>query len=100
MKTAEEQFIDDYTIVIDNDHDGYRDEIYTAEGFKEDVYGYSQYLRNEWDEYIDQVAELCANNWGADAPATLLVRQMMGGWGDSAFYQLAKHYMDLAKEAK
>lgn len=100
MKDAVEQFIDDYTIIIDNDHDGFRDQLATAEGFVGNAYTYSQYLRNEWDDYVDQVAKLCAGNWGSDAPATLLVRQIMGGWGDSAFYKIAKHYLEKLEETK
>lgn len=93
---AVSQFVDDYTLVIDNDQDGYRDHIATAAGFKGDDWAYSQALRWDWNNYVDQVAELCAANWGHDAPATLLIRQMMGGWGDSAFQKIAKHYIELA----
>ena len=100
MNEAVEQFVEDYTIIIDNDQDGYRDQLATAEGFGGDLYAYSQHLRAEWDDYVDQVAKLCAQNWGSDAPATLLVRQMMGGWGDSAFYKIARHYLEMLEESR
>lgn len=99
MITAVEQFIDDYTMVMDNDHDAYAGLISTAEN-KETVVALSDHLRLEWEEFVDQVAELCAHNWGFEAPATLMIRQMLGGWGSTPFDHLARHYIKEAAEAK
>jgi hypothetical protein len=94
------QFIEDYTMVMDNDHDAYRDLITTAKLNGEEVVGFADHLRNEWEDYVDQVAELCARQWGHEAPATLIVRQMLGGWGQAPFDRLARHYIELAQEAE
>ena len=94
---AVDQFIEDYTLVMDNDRDAYTDIIATAKLNGEKMVGLSDHLRNEWEDYVDQVAELCAKQWGYEAPATLLVRQMLGGWGQFPFDQIAQHYLEKAK---
>jgi len=95
---AVDQFVEDYTLVLDNDADGYREELEVARSFAGDRVAFAEYLRGEWDDYVDQVAEQCALLWGHDAPATLLIRQMMGGWGDAPWYRIADHYFDRLKD--
>ena len=98
--TAIDQFVEDYTLVIDNDRDAYNDQIATAQGFNGDRVAYVNYLRSQWEDYVDQVAKKCATMWGDSSPAVLLIRQMMNGWGDTPWYQIADHYIELAKEAR
>lgn len=91
MTTASEQFVQDYLLVMENDEDAWRD--LTSTAYQHDsVVSFSQHLRDEWDDYVDQVARLAEKEWGSDAPATLLIRQIMGGWGDSEWFAIAKHY--------
>lgn len=101
MKSAVDQFVEDYTIVIDNDRDGYRDELEVARSYAGDRVAFADYLRSEWDDYVDQVAEMCTPMWGNDSPAVLLIREMMGGWGDEPWYRIADHYFEaLARESE
>lgn len=99
MRTAKEQFVQDYLLVMENDADGYRDLISTAHE-SVDMNEFVHFLRQEWDEYVDQVARLAELEWGSDAPATLLIRQIMGGWGDSEFYEIAKSVAPFLLEQK
>lgn len=96
--TAVDQFVEDYLIVMDNDVEAYKGLIATAKEHKNDVWGLSQHLRNEWEEYVDQVAELATQKWGWDAPATLIIRQMLNGWGDNPWHLIAVNYLNKVKE--
>lgn len=89
MRTASEQFVQDYLLVMENDEDGYRDLIMTSHD-SADINEFANALRQEWDDYVNQVSQLAEREWGSNAPATLLIRQMMGGWGDSEWFAIAK----------
>jgi len=91
MNTASEQFIQDYLLVMDNDEDAWRGLLDTARQ-SDDINEFAQVLRTEWDEFVDQVAGLADREWGDTSPAALLVRQIMGGWGDTEFFAIAKKY--------
>lgn len=91
MNTASEQFVQDYLMVMDNDRDAYNGLIHTGKNCA-DVIEFSQVLRTEWDEFVDQVANLADREWGNTSPASLLIRQILGGWGDSEWFAIAKHY--------
>jgi hypothetical protein len=93
MLTASEQFIEDYLLVMDNDEDAWRD-LKTTASQSVDVHEFTNVLRQEWDDYVNQVAGLAEKEWGNDAPATLLIRQIMGGWGDSEWFAIAKHFRE------
>ena len=91
MNTASEQFVQDYLMVMDNDEDAWR-ELQDTASQSADINEFVQVLRTEWDEFVDQVASLADREWGNTSPAALLVRQIMGGWGDSEWFAIAKHY--------
>lgn len=91
MNTAGEQFVQDYLLVMDNDEDAWRGLLDTARQ-SDDINEFVQVLRTEWDEFVDQVAGLADREWGDTSPAALLVRQIMGGWGDTEFFAIAKQY--------
>lgn len=93
MSTATEQFVHDYLLVMDNDEDAWRD-IKTTASQSADINEFTNVLRQEWDDYVNQVAGLAEREWGNDAPATLLIRQIMGGWGDSEWFAIAKHFYE------
>ena len=91
MNTASEQFVQDYLLVMDNDEDAWRDLNTTARD-SANIGEFVGTLRSEWDDYVNQVALLADREWGQNSPASLLVRQIMGGWGDSEFFAIAKTY--------
>lgn len=93
---ALEQFITDYTLVIDNDYDAYREVMDKEETNAKNVSGLSDVLRNEFETYISQVVER-EREAGHEAGA-LLISQMLIGWGSWTFDQIAKHYIGLKTE--
>ena len=100
IRTAVDQFVDDYLLVLENDRDGWHDLLEVAKEFNGDVSALADRLRSDWDDYVDQVAELAVKSWGTDAPATLLIRQMLGGWGDLPHRRIAAHLIDRINEEK
>jgi hypothetical protein len=91
LALASDVFVNDYLLVMDNDEDAWRGIKDTARQ-SVDINEFVNTLREEWDEYVGQVSGLAEREWGNDAPATLLIRQIMGGWGDSEWFAIARHY--------
>lgn len=90
MTSAVEQFVSDYTVVIDNDIDLYNEvkDIVTSREFN--VITISDELREQYEEAIDSVLA----NSDADESILLLMRQILSGYGSSAFDKIAVHYVD------
>jgi len=89
LALAKDVFVNDYLLVMENDFDAWNDLQETARR-SESISELADTLREEWDNYVDQVSALAEKEWGSDAPATLLIRQIMGGWGDSEWFAIAK----------
>jgi len=90
ISTASERFVEDYLLVVENDEQAYlalQDTVRQSDDINELVAA----LRMGWDELIDQLAMLADDEWTEGSIAGLLVRQMMGGWGDSEWFAIAKH---------
>lgn len=95
MNTAGEQFIDDYTLVIDNDYQAYVEVMgYAHEA--ESMTALSDKLREEFEGYIEQVATR-EEEEGREVRA-LLIRQLLQNQGVSVWDSIARHY--LAKVAE
>jgi len=90
------QFVSDYTLVIDNTEQAYREVMDKEETNAKNVSGLSDVLRNEFETYISEVAER-ENELGHEAGA-LLISQLLNGWGSWTFDQIAKHYIGLKTE--
>ena len=86
------QFVEDYTLVIDNDRESYYDIIDSAEYKAGNMSGLSDRLRAEFEEYIGQVVER-EREQGQIAGA-MLISQMLIGWGATTFDKIAKHYLE------
>ena len=90
--TAREQFVADYTLIMDNDYDSYiemKDKVGTAGG---SVPHLSEHLREDFESYITQVVERereQGNTAGAD-----LIGQMLIGIGRDTFDDIARYYID------
>lgn len=93
LALASDVFVNDYLLVMENDEDAWRGIKDTANQ-SVDVSEFATVLRTEWDEFVDQVAGLADREWGDSSPAALLIRQMMGGWGDSEWFTIAKHFKE------
>ena len=93
---APQQFAEDYILVTENDSDSYHEIIEMPEFKAGNMSGLSDKLREQFEEYIGQVAERESEN-GHDAGA-LLISQMLTGWGTHTFDIIARHYLALKTE--
>lgn len=91
--TAREQFVHDYTLVIDNDFEGYRQAIDTAREGEGSVFKVSEKLREDFETYITQVFER-ERELGHETGAALIL-ELLIGFGSSPFDDIARHYIDL-----
>jgi len=96
--TARQQFVEDYTLVADNNY-----RIYTSihhlmnQGWVTTSW-LSERLREGFENRIGEVVERerkSGNEYTAD-----LIAQLLLGWGSSVFDDIARHYIAQADEIK
>ena len=95
---ATDQFVSDFTIVIDNDYEAYREVMDMPELLAGNMSGLSDKLKEQFETYISEVAER-EREAGNEAGA-LLISQMLIGWGTHVFDRIARHYMDINLESR
>lgn len=86
--TAQEQFIEDFLLVSENDYQTYLDLTSTVKS--EGVLKASEKIQEQFENWISQLAdqeEEKQNAYGA-----LLLRQLLIGWGGDSFYKIAKRF--------
>lgn len=92
MKTlAIEQFVEDFTLVTDNDFNAYSEARELARE-NESISDLALAFADQFENYVQEVAERedeLGNEYGA-----LLLRQLLLGWGADAFYRIAHHYKE------
>ena len=87
---AREQFVEDFLLVAENDQDMYNHlkDVVQRKG----VVGGSELIQQDFEGWISRLAideEERGNEVGS-----LLLRQLLIGWGSDAFYQIAKRFED------
>jgi len=95
---ADFQFAEDYCLVVDNDFNSYTEIMDKTETKVKNMSGLSDKLKEEFENYISQVAEREREN-GHEVGA-LLISQMLIGWGSSTWDKISKHYIGLKTEAE
>lgn len=85
--TLAHQFASDWLLVMENDFDSYN--VLREETQALDTIQLSDKLREEWEYLAEQITELVENN--ISDVASLLVAQMLKGWGSYPFDLIAKH---------
>lgn len=95
--TSREQFVSDYCLVVDNDFNAYAEIMDKQETEVKNVSGLSDVLRAEFETYISQVVEREKEN--GHEVGSLLISQMLIGWGSDVFDDIARHYIQLKTEA-
>lgn len=94
MNTAQEQFIEDYTLVVDNSAPAYFGHLNLAKC--KDAGAVGEQLQHDFEAIVSQVADLAREKGltvGAD-----IISQMLIGYGADTFYKLGKHYVEMAGE--
>lgn len=95
--TAREQFVFDYTMVMDNDFTHYRLAMQMVEENKKSISKVSDILREQYENAISQVIDRERKN--NETTANLLAELLLG-WGSAPFDDIAKHYVRLKTEAE
>jgi len=96
--TARQQFAMDYTLIVDNDYEAYREVMDKVGALMGSVSKLSEHLREGFESYISQVVERereQGNTAGAD-----LIGQMLIGIGSDTFDDIARHYIDTDLEQR
>ena len=96
--TARHQFASDYTLVIDNDQEGYSQALDIAREAGGSVSKASEKYREQFEEAISQVVEREREN-GNELIANL-IGQMLIGFGSAPFDDIARHYIDIDLETR
>jgi hypothetical protein len=85
---AQEQFIEDFLLVSENDYDTYLDLTSTVKS--EGVLKTSEKIQEQFENWISQIAdqeEEKGNEYGS-----LLLKQLLIGWGSDSFYKIATRF--------
>jgi hypothetical protein len=96
MTNAKDQFVNDYTLVIDNDFTAWREVMDIVRSKDRNLVVVSEELREQFEQYVGEVAdreEQLGNQVGA-----LLIQQMLLNWGSDAFDAIARHYIGKDEE--
>ena len=96
MTNAKEQFVNDYTLVIDNDFTAWSEVMDIVRSKDRNLVVVSEELREQFEQYVGEVAdreEQLGNQVGA-----LLIQQMLLNWGSDAFDAIARHYIGKDEE--
>jgi hypothetical protein len=85
---AQAQFVEDFLLVSENILETYTE--YTALVKSEGVLKASEIIQEQFENWISQLAdqeEERGNEYGS-----LLIKQLLIGWGSDSFYKIAKHF--------
>jgi hypothetical protein len=91
MTTAKDQFVNDYTLIIDNDYNAYREVMEIANKENAGVSAISEQLREQFEQYVAEVAD--RESELGNETGSMLIRQMLNGWGSDTFDAIARHYI-------
>ena len=95
QRYAIDQFVEDYTLVVDNDHESYSETMEMAKEY-ETISALSDQMRDEFERYISEVAE--REDERGNTTGALLISQLLLNWGSDAFDRIARHYLEKAGE--
>jgi hypothetical protein len=95
MSTAQEKFVRDYLLVLDNDREAHSELMEVVRKHDSEVFAISSELREAFQGYISQVAEREREDGrqvGGD-----LIAQLLTNFGAYAFEDIARHYVRKAE---
>lgn len=96
--TAREQFFNDYTLVVDNEKEQFEDILGRENTRAGSISGLSDELREEFETYISQVAD--RESEAGHEVGSMLIREMLIGFGSAVFDDIARHYIEKLEESK
>lgn len=95
QRYAIDQFVEDYTLVIDNNYESYSEIMEMTKEY-ESISALSDQMKDEFESYISGVVER-ESELGHEAGA-LLISQLLMNWGSDTFDRIARHYLEKAAE--
>ena len=97
--TARERFIEDYTLVVDNDQEAYNEVKETVAKYSNKEYSTGEIaiaLQNQFEAMVSEVAYNATESHSEVAGN--LISQMLQGWGTDTWYKIATHYVQMFNE--
>jgi hypothetical protein len=91
-RARREGFVEDYTLVIDNDQDALNEALEIARQAKGSIVDASDKFKEQFQEAIYQVVE--REREQGNALIADLIAQLLIGWGSDTFDSIARHYID------
>ena len=90
---AIDQFVNDFTLVVDNDLEAYFETIDLVRAKKESMSAISDTMREGWEAQVAHALDVLRQSGEVEAVTIDIMSQMLNGWGSSAFDQIARHYI-------
>ena len=87
---AQEQFVWDFLLVSENDYDTYMD--YTSLVKSEGVAKSAEIIQEQFENWVSELAE--QEEERGNAYGSLLLKQLLIGWGSDSFYKIAKNFAE------
>jgi hypothetical protein len=97
MNTARDQFVSDFTLVVDNNYEAYTD---TLNSLGNQLPANSDQIRHSYESAIYQALEVLRQNKNIEEVTVDLISQVMLGWGADEFDDIARHYMGIKTESE
>ena len=91
--TAREQFVSDYTLVIDNDREAYFETIDLVRSKKESVPAISEAMREVFEDQIARALLVLRQSEEVEPLTADIMHEMLLGWGSDVFDDIARHYI-------
>ena len=90
---AVDQFVHDFTLVVDNDREAYFETIDMVRAKKESMSAISDTMREGWAEQIAKAVDVLRQSGEVESVTIDIMSQMLNGWGSSAFDRIDRHYI-------
>ena len=90
--TLRQQFVEDYLLVSDNDYTAYKKHMQMARDAGGDVHALGLKIQEMFEDSIHGV--VVQQRAKGNEYASLLIAQMLQGWGVNVFEDIARHYID------
>lgn len=85
---AQEQFIEDFLLVSENDYDTYMELIFQIK--TKGVAETAEKIQEEFENWISGLAE--AEDDRGNPYGSLMLKQLLIGWGSDTFFKIAKRF--------
>lgn len=89
--TAREQFVEDFTLVVDNNYEAYTD---TMNSLTPSLVDNAERIKEGYEVAIAHALDVLRQNDSIQEVTIDLMAQMLQGWGTDVFDDIARHYMD------